>query len=231
MVMPLYDDNPFKRAITPYVTWGLIAINVVIYAVEVAVDNPSDVFRTYGTIPVLVSEQFHSPNSVAILSTLVSYMFLHADFFHLLGNMIFLWVFGDDIEDAMGRLRFLGFYLVCGIVGGLIFVFSDPTTGAPLIGASAAVSGVVAAYLMLRPCAKVSVLFFNIIVRVNAFWVIGFWALWQLYHIVGQAKDGVAYWGHVGGFVTGAVLFVLMRKPDVELFECVKTSEPPGLAR
>jgi rhomboid family protein len=228
MVMPIYDDDPLKPAIKPYVTWGLIALNVVIYAVEVAVDNPSDVFRMYGTMPVLISEQFPSPESFAVLSTLVTYMFLHANFWHLFSNMIFLWIFGDDIEDAMGRWRFLVFYLLCGIIAGLAFTASDPTSHAPLVGASGAIAGVVAAYLLLRPCAKVAVFIFGFIARISAYWVIGAWALSQVVHVLDRANDGVAYWSHVGGFVTGAVLFVLMRRADVPLLECMRGPAPPA---
>jgi len=226
MVMPIYDDNPRRPAIRPYLTWGLIAVNVAVFVFELTTPNLDATFISAGAIPAVIFGGVPAPAMPASV-TLLSYMFLHADIWHLFGNMIFLWVFGDDIEDAMGRLRFLSFYLACGVVAGLVFAASDPGSRGPLIGASGAVAGVVAAYLLLRPCAKVGVFIFGFVARVSAYWVIGAWGLTQLVHIVGRASDGVAYWGHLGGFVAGAVLFVLMRRPDVALFDCIQTPEPP----
>jgi membrane associated rhomboid family serine protease len=141
---------------------------------------------------------------------------------HILGNMVFLWVFGDDIEEALGRGRFLLFYLSCGVVGGLTFVASDPTFQGPLIGASGAISGIVIAYVMFRPCAKVTVLLTIIPLRISAFWVIGGFVLAQLWSLEAAGKSDVAYWCHLGGMLAGGVLFPLMRLPGVQLFECVQ---------
>jgi membrane associated rhomboid family serine protease len=153
-------------------------------------------------------------------------MFLHGSILHIVGNMVFLWVFGDDIEEALGHGRFLAFYLACGVCAGIAFVLSDPNSSIELIGASGAIAGVLAAYLLFRPCAKVTVLIIWLPVRVRSFWVIGGWAIWQFYEIANRVQDGVAYWTHVGGLVAGAILFVLMRPPGVELFECADT--PPA---
>jgi membrane associated rhomboid family serine protease len=157
--------------------------------------------------------------------TLITYQFLHANFWHVFGNMVFLFVFGDDIEELIGHWRFLIFYLTCGIGAGLAFILSAPGAATELIGASGAVAGVIAAYLMYRPCAKVTVLLGLIPLRIRAFWVIGGWAFWQIFEATSRAQGGVAYWAHVGGLATGAVLFLLMRPPGVRLFECTQ-AEP-----
>jgi membrane associated rhomboid family serine protease len=155
-------------------------------------------------------------------------MFLHADVGHIFGNMIFLWVFGDDVEEALGRRRFLAFYLLCGVIGALAFVASDPTFDGPLIGASGAISGVVIAYAMWRPCAKVTVLVSVIPLRISAYWVIGAFVLTQLWNLESAGKSDVAYWCHLGGMLAGAALFPLMRLPGVQLFECVRTPHYPA---
>jgi membrane associated rhomboid family serine protease len=141
---------------------------------------------------------------------------------HVFGNMIFLFVFGDDIEEALGHWRFLAFYLACGICSGLAFVASDPSSTTGLIGASGAVAGVIAAYLLFRPCAKVTCLLGLIPLRLRAYWIIGIWAVWQFIDAAGRVDDGVAYWAHVGGLITGAILFVMMRPAGVRLFECTQ---------
>jgi membrane associated rhomboid family serine protease len=229
MVMPLWDDNPFKRAVPPYVTWGLIAINLIVFLVESGMSDLGfkAMVATYGTTPAaVVRDSGYSPAVPAYL-TLVSSLFLHSDILHFLGNMIFLFVFGDDIEDAMGPFRFVGFYLLCGIAAALAFVGSAPHSPVPLIGASGAIAGVLAAYLMLRPCAKITTLLFRFIVQLNAYWVISMWALWQVWQLWSQPKDDVAYMAHVGGFIAGAALFPLMRRSGVRLFQCIPAEERP----
>ncbi len=165
-------------------------------------------------------------SSVPGYVTLVTSIFLHADFWHLLGNMLFLFVFGDNIEEATGRLRFLLFYLLCGIGASLAFVASAPDSPIPLVGASGAVSGVLAAYLMVRPCAKVFVFVWRIVLRLAAYWVIGAWILFQLWQIFSQAQDEVAYMAHVGGLAVGAALFPFFRKPEIKLFQCLQHDRP-----
>jgi membrane associated rhomboid family serine protease len=226
MVMPLWDENPFTKPTKPWVTWGIILLNIAVYFVEVAAlaDNDSAFVAAFALTPNSITQSSLVAGAPADL-TLLTYMFLHADIFHLFGNMIFLFVFGDDIEEAMGHVRFLVFYLLCGIAGGLVFIASAPQSPIPLIGASGACSGVIAAYLMLRPCAKIKILLFFIVTRLDAFWVIGFWVLTQLYHLASRPDDDVAYWCHVGGLLAGATLFPLMRKAGVELFECMERND------
>ena len=158
--------------------------------------------------------------------TLITYQFLHANFMHVFGNMIFLFVFGDDIEELLGHWRFLAFYLACGVGAGLAFVMSAPGVPTLLIGASGSVAGVIAAYLMYRPCQKVTVLLGLIPLRVRAFWVIGGWAIWQVIEAASRNQEGIAYWAHVGGLATGAVLFLLLRPPGTRLFECAQPQLP-----
>src|SRR5688572_11603937 len=174
MVMPLYDDNPFKSPHTPVVSWSLIAVTIVAFIFEFSAhDDPLVIANQFGVIPAAVTGAYSFPGAISPLLTLVSYQFLHADIVHLIGNLIFVWVFGDNVEQALGRLRFLAFYLLIGAVGALAFVFSDPASKVPLIGASGSVSGIVIAYLMLRPCAKLTALVLGIPLRISAYWIIG----------------------------------------------------------
>jgi membrane associated rhomboid family serine protease len=227
MVMPLWDDNPFTKPIKPWVTWGLIALNVAVYGIETGVGSAEleMLIKDYALTPFAVTHPDSLWQMLPADLTFATYMFLHADIFHLIGNMIFLFVFGDDIEEAMGKLRFLAFYLACGIIGALFFVVSASQSAIPLVGASGAVAGVIAAYLLLRPCAKIRVLFFYVVFRLHAYWVVGSWAALQLMQLAAQPEDDVAYWCHIGGVVAGAVLFPLMRRPGVELFECIEPDD------
>lgn len=229
MVMPLWDDNPFTKPVQPWVTWGIIALNIIIFVIQAGsgTDGEEAIIKAYALTPLAITQQTSLVAMIPTDLTLVSYMFLHADIFHLFGNMIFLFVFGDDVEEAMGGLRFIAFYLACGITGALAFTASGPQSSLPLIGASGAVSGIIVAYLMLRPCAKIKVLLSYFVVRLDAYWVIGGWAAWQLWQIATHPEDGVAYWCHFGGLAAGAALFPLMRQADVELFKCIEPPEEP----
>jgi membrane associated rhomboid family serine protease len=134
--------------------------------------------------------------------------------------MIFLWVFGDDVEAAVGHARFVLFYVLCGIAGGIAHVASDPRSMAVLIGASGAIGGVVAAYLILRPWAHVTVLLFGIMtVRIHAFWLLGAWIAWESLNLIWSNGGGVSYWSHAGGLLAGAGLVVVLRRPGVKLFQ------------
>jgi len=233
MVFPLYDDNPFKWPTPPYVTWSLIAINVAVFALQSAV-GPADsdlIERAGALIPAAFTAGAPSASVLPAPLTLVTSMFLHANFMHIFGNMIFLWVFGDDIEEAIGPWRFLGFYFACGIVGGLAFVLTDPQSTTALIGASGAVAGVIAAYLLYRPCAKVTMLYGIIPLRLRAFWLIGGWAIYQFVEVASRVQDGVAYMVHVGGLIAGSILFVVMRPPGIQLLECTPAAALPAASK
>jgi membrane associated rhomboid family serine protease len=226
MVMPLYDDNPFKSPHTPVVSWSLIAITIVAFIFEFSAhDDPLVIANQFGVIPAAVTGTYSFPGAISPLLTLVSYQFLHADIVHLIGNLIFVWVFGDNVEQALGRLRFLAFYLLVGAVGALAFVFSDPGSKVPLIGASGSVSGIVIAYLMLRPCAKLTALVLGIPLRISAYWIIGVFIAIQFINLGAATKSDVAWWCHIGGMLAGALLFALMKQPGVKLFECIRPGE------
>jgi membrane associated rhomboid family serine protease len=231
MVMPLYDDNPFKLPHRPIVTWSLIVTNVLVYLAEIATKgSPNEMVGDFGLTPAALFGEVGIPGALTPALTLATYMFLHADAVHLLGNMIFLWVFGDNVEEAVGRLRFLVFYVSCGIIGALAFFATDVHSQTPLIGASGAISGIVIAYLMLRPCAKITALVFAIPLRISAYWIIGVFIFLQFINLRSASASDVAYWCHVGGMAAGAVLFPLMRQPGVVLFECIRAPKVPAVA-
>ena len=227
MVFPLYDDNPFKRARVPYVTWTLIVLNVVIFLYQVGVSEVAikALIASFGATPAAVLHNAPQVGQVPAEVTLLTYMFLHGGWEHILGNMIYLWVFGDDIEDALGPVRFIIFYLAAGIAAAVGFAALNPQSTVPLVGASGSISGILAAYLLIRPCAKVSIFFLRMVIRVRAYWVIGGWIVLQLFYIASQANDGVAYSAHGAGLVAGAVLFLIMKPAGIRLLQCF---EQPG---
>lgn len=223
MVFPLYDDDPTELPVAPLITWGLIALNVLIFLIEVFSGTTMfSMVASLGLTPASLIRNAHNPGEVPPALTLVTGMFLHNGWEHLIGNMICLWVFGDDIEEALGRVRFVVFYLLAGVFAALWYTVFNLHSTTPLIGASGAISGVLAAYLMLRPCAKVSVFILRAAVRVPACWVIGGWVALQLFLLGSRADDGVAYLAHVGGLIAGAGLFFVLRPAGIELFACVE---------
>src|SRR5262249_18420582 len=150
------------------------------------------------------------------------YQFFHADIAHLLGNMVFLWVFGDDVERALGRARYLAFYFLCGAIGGLVFVAHDPHSTTELIGGAGAVAGAVGAFVMVCRCAKITVLLTIIPLRISAYWVVGLFVISQLWNLGSSSKSEVAYWCHFGGLLAGAALFPLLKPRAVKLFQCLQ---------
>ena len=224
MVVPLYDDNPFAAPVKPVVTWCLIAANLAVFFSEVgasqlALDRMID---TFSLTPAAFVGDIEPLGWVPALATVFTYQFFHADIAHLLGNMVFLWVFGDDVERALGRWRYLAFYLLCGVVGGLVFIANDLHSRIELIGASGAIAGLVVAYVMLRPCAKITVLLGIIPLRISAYWVVGLFVLTQLWNLGASSKSEVAYWCHFGGMLAGGILFPLMKPWRVKLFQCMQ---------
>lgn len=224
MVVPLYDDNPFAAPVKPVVTWCLIAVNLAVFfyeagASQLALDRMID---TFSLTPAAFVGEIEPLGWVPALATVFTYQFFHADIAHLLGNMVFLWVFGDDVERALGRWRYLAFYLLCGVVGGLVFIANDLHSRIELIGASGAIAGLVVAYVMLRPCAKITVLLGIIPLRISAYWVVGLFVLTQLWNLGASSKSEVAYWCHFGGMLAGGILFPLMKPWRVKLFQCMQ---------
>lgn len=234
MVIPIYDHSPFRWPTPPYVMWSLLAVNFAIFFYQAGMqpEAAAAINHLAGLIPASFGSVTESGPVLPAPVTLVTYMFLHGSFMHVFGNMIFLFVFGDDIEEAIGHLRFLIFYLASGVGGGLLYVLSGPSSNIDLIGASGAVAGVISAYAMYRPCAKVTVLLGLIPLRLRAYWVIGLWIVTQIASLADGVQDGVAYWCHIGGLLTGAVLFFVMRPPGIRLFDCTNSEPvfPPGPA-
>jgi membrane associated rhomboid family serine protease len=220
--VPLHDDNPLKSIPYQYVTITLILLNVVVFAFEAAGMDQAAV-ASFAIVPrELLGLGQGIPEAVQVPErlTLVTYMFLHGDVVHLLGNMLFLWVFGDNVEDAMGHFRFVVFYLACGIFAGLVHVWMLAQSDMPLIGASGAVAGVISAYLMLHPKVRVWVLVFKFFpMQISAAVVLGVWIATQLVMVLLPEVGPVAWWAHIGGLVAGAVLVLFMRRPGVPLFD------------
>ncbi len=238
MVIPLYDHNPFRLPVAPLVTFGLIAANFAVFFFQLSIGEQANdaIIAAFGAVPSQIARTAPHIGAFAADSTLVTCLFLHEGWEHILGNMLFLLVFGDDIEEALGRFRFLAFYLLCGVFASLAYVAANIQSDAPLIGASGAISGILGAYLMLRPCAKVAVFIVAVVIRVPAWVVIGLWATLQVYHVAngGHGDASVAYMAHVGGLVAGVILFFVMRPRHVQLFECVwdpEASLPPPSRR
>lgn len=206
-MFPFRDHNPAER--TPYVTWGLIAANVLVFLITlVAMGNEQatwSLYEAYALFPAKLSAG-EDP------ATLLTSAFLHGGFMHLAGNMLFLWIFGDNLEDQMGHGPFLLFYLASAAAAGLAQVATAPSSMVPMVGASGAIAGVMGGYLLLFPKAKVDVLLILIIyIRVfslPAAIVLGIWFAIQIFSGLGADPDlgGVAYWAHAGGFAAGLVL-------------------------
>ncbi len=222
MFIPLHDDNPLRHLPRPYVNYALIAFTVACFFLTGGFDDDAINMAAvgFGFIPSVASE------SVAVQSvpgpfTYVTYAFLHAGWLHLLGNMAFLWVFGDNIEDALGHVRYLAFYLACAVAAAFVHALFNPDSLAPLIGASGAVAGVVGAYLVLHPRVKLWILLLGRFpVRLSAMWVLGAWIGFQVFNVLVAAEgDEIAWWAHVGGIVAGAGLIVVFRRPGVILFD------------
>jgi membrane associated rhomboid family serine protease len=224
MVVPIYDDNPFSPPVKPVVTWGLIALNLAILLYEMGASQLAldRIIDSFSLTPAAFIGDSAARGWVPAFLTIITYQFFHADITHVVGNMIFLWVFGDDIERVLGRGRYLAFYSLCGVIGGLVFVANDPHSTIELIGASGAVAGVVVGYVMLRPCAKITVLLGIIPLRISAYWVVGLFVISQLWNLGASSKSEVAYWCHFGGMLGGAVLFPLLKPRAVRLFQCLQ---------
>ncbi len=225
MFLPFFDSNPKQRITVQAVTIGLIVLNVGVFLIfqGTVMDYPD--FRL-ALIPItLFAEQTRPADLIFVPEeiTVLSYSFLHGGWIHLAGNMLFLWVFGDNVEDAMGHVKFLIFFLFCGIAGGLAYAIMTPDPSAPLVGASGATSGVVAAYLMLHPRVKVWVLVTLLIkfpFQLPAYIVLGAYVIWNVAMVLsGENGSNTAWWAHIGGLVAGAAMTPLFKHRDVKLFD------------
>jgi membrane associated rhomboid family serine protease len=221
MFVPLHDDTPLKVIRFQFVTLAIIVGNVVIFLMTGAFQSDlflADVATSYGVVPADLTHAAsqnipYSPIPEPL--TFITYMFLHASWLHLISNMLFLWVFADNVEDAFGYFAFALFYLLCGIAGALAHVMMSPDSPAPLIGASGAVSGVIGAYVLLYPKARIWILlFYRIPLRISAIWVLGSWFLLQVFSVLtaGAGSDvQVAWWAHIGSFIAGLAITLVLR--------------------
>jgi membrane associated rhomboid family serine protease len=208
-MLPLGDDNSGRR-IFPFINYALIAINVLVYfLIELQAPDIEEFLYTYGA----VSSQILSGNGML---TLITSIFLHDPFslLHLLSNMLFLWIFGDNVEDAFGHIPYLIFYLVCGIGANIVQALVSFGSDIPGVGASGAIAGVMAAYLVLYRGNRVKVLLGRVVQTVPSYVLIGMWIALQLFSgfgSLGGDGGGVAYWAHIGGFFIGLILTFVMR--------------------
>lgn len=239
MVFPLYDDNT-GRHITPFVNYALIAANIFVFVVLQQLGSNDQFTYSFSTVPaeILSGNDIVTPSRVlehpmtgqrvsvpglgetplSVYLTLFTSMFMHGGIAHIAGNMLFLWIFGDNIEDRLGHVKYVIFYLVCGLIASLAHVFTTAAFASqesgmliPSLGASGAISGVLGGYILLHPSRRVTVILFRFLTEVPAYVAIGLWFVFQLISGLGMlgggsAQGGVAYAAHIGGFVAGLVL-------------------------
>ena len=240
MVFPLYDDNT-GRATTPFVNYALIAINILVFVLLQQIGTDTSFTYSFSTVPLEITTGRDIVTSsrvievagqevlypglgetpVSVYLTLLTSMFMHGGIAHLLGNMLFLWIFGDNIEDRLGHVRYISFYLICGIIASLAHVFTTAAMATdnssmliPSLGASGAISGVLGGYILLHPKRRVTVILFRFLTDVPAYVAIGLWFAFQLISSLGflgagSQQGGVAYAAHIGGFIAGLALIKL----------------------
>lgn len=232
-MVPLKDYNPGQT--TPYVTYGLIVLNVAIFLFELSLPSYelTDFFQSWALVP----EQFSTSITTGVSAlnaeewlTLITSQFLHGGFLHLAGNMLYLWIFGNNVEDQMGHVRFLLFYVLCGVLANLAQWFFGSGSEIPSLGASGAIAGVMGAYIFRFPDIRILTLVplgpIPLPLRIPAIFYLGIWFLQQAFYgvasleaptMIGMEGGGIAYWAHAGGFVLGALLgplFGLFSQPD-----------------
>lgn len=219
MVFPLGDDDADRQS-TPIINYVLIAINILVFVFLQGLGTNERFTYALSTIPfeIVTGRDVLVPTPISVYITPITSMFMHGGIAHIAGNMLFLWIFGDNIEDRLGHIRYLVFYLVCGVIASLAHVFATAAFAGdqqsmmiPSLGASGAISGVLGGYILLYPSRRVRVLLFNFLTAVPAYVAIGIWFLFQLISglgMLGQGSQqgGVAYAAHIGGFIAGLVL-------------------------
>ena len=225
-MIPISDDNPVR--LTPVVTWTIMALCVAAFGWELSLGSQmAPAIAVLGFSPASLSGAVAAPRGYLAVpgwATIFVSMFLHGGFLHIAGNMLYLWIFGNNVEDAMGHLRYGVFYLICGVAAALSMAATDPSSTVPMIGASGAISGVLAAYVLLYPRARVTVvvplgiIFYPL--KISAIWVVGFWFALQLLSaaLSQSGQPGIAWWAHVGGFLAGAALTPFFKSAHIPLF-------------
>jgi membrane associated rhomboid family serine protease len=224
-MIPLGDNYPVKR--TPFINWILIIACVTVFFWQLSLPRESFQASVFllGLIPyALVNAPLGHPELlIPPVLTVFTSMFLHGDFMHLLGNMLYLYVFGNNVEDSMGHGRFIVFYLLCGVAAALMQTLMAPSSTLPMVGASGAISGILGAYLLLHPFAQIKLLvpyFILFFIWVPAWLMLGVWFLFQLLEALMTPPDqaGIAFAAHAGGFVAGVILLPLLKRSEVKLF-------------
>lgn len=226
-MIPLHDDNPTE--LFPFVTIFLIVSCAAVFLFQVSLDVPVQraIIAAFGVTPSALFGLKALPPELAVLppaATVFTSMFLHGGWMHMMGNMLYLWIFGNNVEDAMGHGRFIVFYLLCGIIAALAQSLANPGSEVPMIGASGAIAGVLGAYLLLHPRARVLVLlpigFIAFVPRLPAVLVLGFWFFIQIVNnlVTNPEGGGVAWGAHIGGFIAGLVMIPLFKRKGIRLF-------------
>jgi membrane associated rhomboid family serine protease len=236
-MIPIRDLNPTR--ITPWVSWGFILVNVLVFLYQVMLGPEEQAFvLAWGLVPRRLVQEA-DPAAVA---TVFTSMFMHGGWLHILGNMWFLHIFGDNVEENLGPVRFVAFYLLAGVAAAATQILVDPSSHVPMVGASGAIAGVLAGYLVLFPRARVVALvpifIFLQFMQIPAVVFIALWFVLQFFSGLGSlgagGHGGVAYWAHIGGFVAGLVLVLLMRRPtesSVQQYHREDDDEPLGWRR
>lgn len=235
-MFPIRDDNP--HFLTPYATLAIVGLNVIAWIIVQGLGAEPAMSRSICLMGLLPGELLQSasvnsgfpigPDLYCMVTdqaawlTVITHMFLHGSWMHIIGNMWFLWIFGNNVEDSMGHIRFIFFYLLCGLAAAGLQIATDPSSIVPMVGASGAIGGVMGAYILLYPRVTVHLLiifgFFITTIAVPAVWMLGYWFLVQLlggFSSIGASGGGVAFWAHVGGFVAGIILIYVFRKPEL----------------
>ena len=240
LALPLYDDSPRTRP--PVITTGLIAACTIVFLWQLSLDAEAsaEVTFSYGMVPAVLFGYAELPTRLQAIppaATLVTSMFLHGGFLHLIGNMLYLWIFGRGIESVLGPVRFLLLYSLCGVAAAMTQALTSPAAEVPMIGASGAIAGVLGAYLVLRPRSNVIVLLWIIIfirlITLPAVILLGIWFALQLLSALSMqpGEAGVAFWAHVGGFLTGMALVLLLRPPGIPILQARRTAPLAGPPR
>jgi membrane associated rhomboid family serine protease len=217
MFIPLHDDSALKIIRFHYMSGLIAAVNIVVlvYSAHIA-GSEETIFLSFGAIPALLTDRAVIDPALMLIPeplTLVTYMFMHGGWLHLISNLLFLWVFSDNVEDAYGHFGFLAFYLFCGVVAAAVHILVWPDSHMPLVGASGAVAGVLGSYLVLFPKARVWILLFmRVPIRISAYWALLGWLGFQVIAVaVPQDEVQIAWWAHIGGFATGFAITWLLR--------------------
>ena len=216
-MIPIRDENPTHSV--PIITYSLIAINIIVFIFQFMLGSYQEQFiYQFALIPSEITSSLSFDNVTDVFTS----MFMHAGLAHIGGNMLYLWIFGDNVEDRLGSVKYLFFYIIGGVVASIAHIFTNPASSIPTVGASGAIAAVLGAYLVLYPRQKVLTLiplgFWMRMTMVPAFLVLGLWFVLQLFSGVmslgGPDVGGVAFWAHIGGFVSGVILGWILKKPE-----------------